>query len=89
MPVGLADQLEAEIGEALLHPADQSVDLGGTAYPSHRIDISGVAGPVFGEPGSPHCGVGLVPQRNVALGDLLRVGHLSLHRWDLSIRLSR
>src|SRR5436309_5211196 len=46
-PVGLADQLEAEIRKALLHAGDQRVDAVMAIARHQRVDIFRILGPMF------------------------------------------
>src|SRR5205814_1955567 len=78
--VGLADQAEFEIRKALLHARDQRVDAVMAVARHQRVDISGIAGPVLAEDFAPAAWSPLVPQIDVAAGDLVDVGHRALLR---------
>src|SRR5437899_365294 len=76
--VGLADQGEPEIRKALLHARDQRVDAVMAVARHQRVDISGIAGPVLAKNFAPAALGPLVPQIDVAAGDLVDVGHRAL-----------
>src|SRR5579883_932565 len=75
MAVRLAGQGEDIAGKALVNGADQRVDLVMAAPLHHRIDIGGVLRPGFGDEVLAPLLVGLVPQRDVFLGNERSVGH--------------
>src|ERR1700752_4556774 len=63
--LGLAQQGEAEIGEALVDAADIGADLARAGRLGQGIDVGGVGRPLLAQqPGAP-AGVRFVPQRNV------------------------
>src|ERR1700757_1496353 len=74
--VDLADQLEAEIGKALLHAGDQCVDAVVTVAAHQGIDIIRVRRPV----GRQHLAAAawqlLVPELDIAARDSVDIGHL-------------
>src|SRR5437868_7819264 len=78
--VGLADQPELEIRKALLHAGDERIDAVMPVARHQRIDIAGVAGPVLAEDFAAAAWCPLVPQIDVAAGDLVDVGHRALLR---------
>src|SRR5947208_11725410 len=78
--VGLADQPEFEIRKALLHAGDERIDTVMAIAAHQRIDIAGVAGPVLAEDFAAAAWCPLVPQIDVAVGDLVDVGHRALRR---------
>src|SRR5579859_5877332 len=84
--VGRAGEREAEAGETLLDGVDHCVDVGAAPGLAHRIDIDRVFRPILAEPGHAPVGIGLVPEGDVAVGDVLCVGHVGLLRkpvWQL------
>src|SRR4051794_20394880 len=86
--VGLADQLELEIGKALLHACDQRIDAVMAVALHQGIDIARIRRPVLAQQFASAAGCTLVPEIDVAAGDGDGVGHCRLLRWRRVVRLT-
>ena len=67
--IGLADQLEFELGEAPLHAGDQRVDAVMAVAARQGIDVARIGRPVLAEQFAPTARRALVPEIDVAAGE--------------------
>src|SRR6185437_11553109 len=73
--VRLAGEAEAVVGELLLHPGDQGVDVGHSPARHHGIDIARLLQPILGQEPAADSRIGFVPEGDIAIGDQLGIGH--------------